>query len=398
MNKPNIILTVGVPGVGKSTWARNYQQSHIGVEILERDIIREELQPGYCQGKPNKQFEKRVTEVSEKRLNEYLNMESTRTVIISDTNLNFTRRDQFIKKYKKNYEVELKVFTENQDLNLCLKRNRSRDKVVPDAIVIKFWKQYMTQFEPDPFKDIDKPLLFVGDIHSQYHKLLNMITFHGSDNYHFVFLGDINDSRVTPPFQSNTYISFLNCYYLIREMVEQGKATLIHSNHQKNLIRAIRGRRKRASWGLGNTLLEMEQNSMLEIAWGVEDVIESLKATEVAYEIANWLDSRPYFFRKDKVVGVHAEYKKKYCPHPYDVSGRGLEALIYGSTIPKTDDILDNRVHWWETYRDPLNYVVAGHYHHVYIGNECAVIDAGCGEDNGLLLTFDPLTKETSEF
>ena len=392
-----VILTVGIQGSGKTTWAKKYQEENAGTVILERDVLRENIKPGYYKGKPNKAIERQVTEDAKLLLSEALKNDAVNTVIISDTNLNSKTLINLEKQIGNKAEIIYEIFEDSKNLELCLQRNRNRQKRVPDEIVIKFWKTYMSQYESDPFESITKPLLFVGDIHSQYHKLKLLLNHFGTDTYHFVFLGDINDSRISPDKLEGTDISFLKVYKAVRQLVEDGKATLIHSNHQKNLINAIRRRRKKASWGLGNTLMEMEQAGLMTVEYGDEDNIKSISSTQEASDIANWLDSRPYYFKRGNLIGVHAQYKPEHCHSPYDVTGRGREALIYGTTIPKTDNVLDNRVHWWEDYTGP-EFVIAGHYHQTYIGTDCAVIDAGCGEDGGRLMALDVEKGETIEF
>lgn len=78
-----IIVTRGLPGVGKSTFAKHYQAMNAPVVIAERDGIRKELNGT---GKPGEsEFESKVTDIQHKRvkwsLREGLN------VVVSDTHL-----------------------------------------------------------------------------------------------------------------------------------------------------------------------------------------------------------------------------------------------------------------------------------------------------------------------
>ena len=59
--KKTVIFTIGAPAAGKSTYALEYQNTTSGIEILERDIIRETLRPGYTyQNKIDHEFEKKA--------------------------------------------------------------------------------------------------------------------------------------------------------------------------------------------------------------------------------------------------------------------------------------------------------------------------------------------------
>lgn len=390
-----VIITVGIPGSGKSTWAKNYIDTHEEkVEIIERDQIREEVQEGYYKQKPDRKVERQVTSIAKERLISFLSDKTTETVIISDTNLDRGSRVDLVDlifKTSSLVSVVIKVLSDSRDLDLCLTRNRNREKVVPEEVVIKFWKQYMSEFEPEPFENLtDKKLIFVGDIHGQVEKLENLLSFYGPIYYHFVFLGDINDSRKTVKIVQED--SFLKTYRKIRSLVESGDATLIHSNHQKNLINAIRGKRKNLSHGLEDTLIELESANLL--TFGSKDgKLLGIKPSREALNIANWLDTRPYYFKRGNIVGVHAQYLKDELKNPYSVSKKGLEALIYGTRKKVTNE----RVFWWETYEGE-EYVVAGHYHEVFNSPTCAIIDGGCGCDEGVLLGFNPESNEVESF
>ena len=406
MNK-KVLITIGVPGSGKTYLAENYKKEYSNTEIVERDVIRESLQPGYYKGKPNKEIEKQVTAIARSLISQYLEDDTTETIIISDTNLNEGRRDalqQEIKKINSNVEICVSLLSDSRNLDLCTYRNRNREKRVPEDVLCKFYRSFMSQFS-EPLELEGRELIFVGDIHSQYTNLKKLVDTLGIKNHYFVFLGDINDSRLDLNYdETDPEISFIRCYELIRTMVEYGHATLVHSNHQKNLVRAIRGKRKKASWGLKSTLDELRNLGFIQITYAddtqhmsyyeSEDILE-IRASEEALDIANWLDTRPYYFDSGGVVGVHAQYLPEYCSNPYEVSGKGVEAAIYGTREKEGSDPA-GRVRWWENYQGDT-YVVSGHYHHFYVGPKCAVIDSGCGQ-GGPLCAFNYTTKEVHLF
>jgi len=388
MNK-KVVITVGVPGSGKSHYAELYAKANPGTVIIERDQIREEIEPGYYKKNPNKKVENLVTTMATSRLSKSLIDSSVNTIILSDTNLNESRRDTLVKSLEGRADVEIKLLTDSLDLNLCLKRNSKREKVVPDGVLIGFWKSYMTQFGEDPFAQIKEPIVFIGDIHSQYVQLKELLSSYADElsGHHLVFLGDINDSRVTT---NHDKVSFLETYKIVKSLVDSGKATLIHSNHQKNLISLIRGRRKKLSFGLEATAYELEREGLIKVKYSSNGDVESVVASPEATDIANWLDSRPFFFKKGNIVGVHAQWLPKHCVGPYQVSSRGLEALIYG-----TKDADNNRNYWWLDYQDLNFFVVSGHYHEEYYGSFCAVVDSGCGQDGGILTAYNVAKNET---
>lgn len=78
-----MILTVGLPGCGKTYWATNYAQTNPGVVIVERDCIRH-MMYGVYYGHPIDENE--VTRVQTGLINSVFKRDGT--VVVSDTNLN----------------------------------------------------------------------------------------------------------------------------------------------------------------------------------------------------------------------------------------------------------------------------------------------------------------------
>jgi predicted kinase len=88
-----IIITRGLPGSGKSTWAKAFASLAGNVAIVERDELRMQLFGSYWTGK--QEDEERVTRLQDKLVRSYL-AEGTR-VVISDTHL----PDRSVKKWLK---------------------------------------------------------------------------------------------------------------------------------------------------------------------------------------------------------------------------------------------------------------------------------------------------------
>ncbi len=398
-----VVITIGVPGCGKSTWAQNYSTHNPNVVIVERDIIREVLCPGYFTQKPNKSFEEKVTQEQRNLLRQALLSETVQTVIISDTNLKKSRLvllEKFILEVNPEATIERKIFWESLDFLLCAQRNRNRTKVVPEDVLASFWKRFKCQYgNTQTLPDISahKQLVFVGDIHAQYDHLQSLIDDTDLDREFLVFLGDINDSRTTTG-------NYLKVYQLIRTLVDKSQAELIHSNHQKNLINAIRGKRKSTGWGLKSTLDEMWNAGLITPEYEKDpqtqrEKLISITSSSEALDMAMWLDCRPYYFERylqrnavdiDHVVGVHAQYLPQYLVNPYDISGKGLEALVYGTKAKSNEhqDEVRDRYLWWKEYENLDTFVVSGHYHQFSINKYCAVIDSGCGQ-GGPLTAFN---------
>lgn len=92
-----IILTVGCPGSGKSTWAQEYAGRNPGWYVVNRDNIRIGLMGITARNeyKYSKAREQIVTDTAKMQIMTIMAKESTKGVIVADTNLNENRRDDF---------------------------------------------------------------------------------------------------------------------------------------------------------------------------------------------------------------------------------------------------------------------------------------------------------------
>lgn len=117
-----IIVTRGLPGSGKSTWAQVYAQTNPNHAIVERDELRMQLFGSYCTGK--QEDEEKVTRLQDKLVRSYL--AEGMSVIISDTHL----PDRSVKKWLKlGHEVSVPVEVKDfRDVPLedCLWNNKMR--------------------------------------------------------------------------------------------------------------------------------------------------------------------------------------------------------------------------------------------------------------------------------
>lgn len=142
------IITVGVSGSGKTTWAKK----QFGFAIISRDDIRAEIYYSET-GKPFEwsgwkwSKEDDVTAIQNNKFetaakNEY-------NIIVADTNLNKGRANDLKKKLEGlGYSVEFHFFhgdnsEENVDIETCIKRDASRSLSVGSIVINKQWKQML---------------------------------------------------------------------------------------------------------------------------------------------------------------------------------------------------------------------------------------------------------------
>lgn len=136
-----LIMTVGIPGSGKSTWAESLRQTDPNnFVIVERDATRTVLfGPSYHKGAPNKKAEDEVTQVNSALVKSGLS--DGKTVIISDTNVNSRVASELVRLARENKsDFEFEHFDVSPEE--CKRRNEARGaaggRQVPDEIMDRF--------------------------------------------------------------------------------------------------------------------------------------------------------------------------------------------------------------------------------------------------------------------
>lgn len=138
MNK--LILTIGIPGCGKSYWSKNYILDKPDFIRVCPDEIREELTGDINNQSRNKE----VWETTRDRINELLN---TYNVILDATNVNTKSRNKFLKSITTPHELHFKVlpisFIEaseriRKDIDNHLNRSN-----VPNEVMVRMYSNYI---------------------------------------------------------------------------------------------------------------------------------------------------------------------------------------------------------------------------------------------------------------
>ena len=161
----NVIMTIGAPGSGKSTWASEQIKKSNSTIVLCRDDLRSMLFGAtYKYSKTN---EKLVTDTMENMLINALSNDSINSIIIADTNLNQSTRSKFknIIDHFNNTQfdkpmIELSVQLFDVDWVTLNNRNIKRgDKAVPKDVLRSMYKKMQIylgkhkQYVPDESKD-----------------------------------------------------------------------------------------------------------------------------------------------------------------------------------------------------------------------------------------------------
>ena len=131
--------------------------------------------------------------------------------------------------------------------------------------------------------------VLMGDIHSVFSRFDAALSFitNTIQDYHLVMLGDVFDSRCE---ESDS----VAVYRAICQLQNDGKVTLIHSNHQWKLQRYLRG-------------------NPVKIDASLQRTLDDFAASDVtSEELMEWLASLPFAIAFKDADGL--EYR---CSHAY---------------------------------------------------------------------------------
>ena len=153
-----LILTVGIPGSGKSTWARNLaaqkadQNQHY--LIISTDRIRAELYGD--ESIQGEWMEIRRSLISQlKSARQAIAQGHTAAVIYDATNAARRQRREFVQIARDSGYGPLIAAWIDTPLEICLQRNAERSRQVPPHIIEKMHRQ-LTGAPPTEAEDIDR--------------------------------------------------------------------------------------------------------------------------------------------------------------------------------------------------------------------------------------------------
>jgi predicted kinase len=157
MNIPKLIILCGIPGSGKSTYAKDYIEQNPNTIHLSSDAIRKELYGDEnIQGNPGDVFS-----LMQKRAIEALN--NGCNVIYDATNITRKDRSSIIGICPKFAKIECHIIW--APIETCIERDAKRDRTVGKEVIDKMLKRFQAPFVDEGIYEIKiiKPCNFDED-------------------------------------------------------------------------------------------------------------------------------------------------------------------------------------------------------------------------------------------
>ena len=147
MCRPKLIMLVGIPGSGKTTYAKEYTQIHSNVIHLSSDSVRSELYGDEStQGDPAKVFglmQKRAVDA----------IRSGKSVLYDATNMTRKDRAGIIAACPRHAQIEAHVIW--APIETCIERDANRERTVGRIVIDKMLKRFQAPYYDEGFDDIN---------------------------------------------------------------------------------------------------------------------------------------------------------------------------------------------------------------------------------------------------
>lgn len=153
-SKVSLILLVGLPGAGKTTYANEYVKEHKNTIHLSSDSIRLQMYgKESIQGNPADVFS-----VMQKRAVEALN--DGQSVVYDATNITRKDRSNIISVCPKYVKIECHIIW--APIETCIERDSSRERTVGKAVIDKMLKRFQAPYYDEGIDNIEiiKPRMF----------------------------------------------------------------------------------------------------------------------------------------------------------------------------------------------------------------------------------------------
>lgn len=179
MNKPKMIMMCGLPASGKSTYAKEYTETHKNTIWLSSDNIRKELY-----GDENIQDNsEKVFSLMRIRTKEALTQGVN--VVWDSTNINYKRRMGFLNELNKIPCEKICVFMATP-FEKCLVNNANRDRTVPYYVIERMYRHFDVPYYYEGWDSIE--VVYANEEYKNYYGspygFLEHYKYYSQDNSH----------------------------------------------------------------------------------------------------------------------------------------------------------------------------------------------------------------------
>lgn len=180
MNRPLMIMMVGLVGSGKSTKAKPIAELY-NANIHSSDSIREELSGDIN----NQDINELVFKTLHNRIKE--DLRNGKNCVYDACNTSYKRRMAFLQELK-NIPCEKICVLMATPYKECLKNNANRDRVVPEEVIKKMYMNFNIPYWYEGWDDIQ----IIGAVNGRYdvgYKVAALADYHQGNSHHKLTLG-----------------------------------------------------------------------------------------------------------------------------------------------------------------------------------------------------------------
>lgn len=182
MNRPTIILLIGPPGSGKSTYAQKYIKKYSNTIHLSSDKIREELWGNEAtQGDNNEVFS-----LMQSRAIEALN--NGQSVVYDSTNMTRKDRSYIISICPKFAKIEAHIIW--APIETCIERDATRERTVGKEVIDRMLKRFQAVYYDEGIHEIKVILPDDFDEDTYWDKLIDAMKISHDNPHHTLDIYD----------------------------------------------------------------------------------------------------------------------------------------------------------------------------------------------------------------
>ena len=182
MNRPSLILLVGIPGSGKTTYAEKYIKDHPGTVHLSSDKIRAELWGDEATQGDNNQ----VFSLMQSRAIDALN--NGQSVIYDATNITRKDRSYIVSICPKFVKIECHIVW--APIETCIERDAARERTVGKAVIDKMLKRFQAPYYDEGIDEIKLIRPDGFDISKYGHQIMEAMKIPHDNPHHSLSIYD----------------------------------------------------------------------------------------------------------------------------------------------------------------------------------------------------------------